>query len=330
VKLLIRADGGHRIGMGHIMRMLVLADAVKEFAEVAFVCRNDEEYGTGIRHIESRGYPVNVIDGKALCRELAKLGGNCLITDSYDVDKEYFDCTKRMFDYTGYMDDLNKQQINADFIINQNIYAVELEYSARPGTKLFLGTKYALLRREFQKLPKRRTEEEMRSILITLGGSDPGNMTGVIASELGKAFPQIVFHIAAGLSFPDIDSLKKIEDKNIKLHINPTMSELMLKCDAAVTACGSTVYELCACGTPAIGVVTADNQKMVANRMDSMGVLKYAEDIHDIIQQLKSLDYGSRSKMSEMGQSLVDGNGSSRLAQEIRKIILLTRQNERS
>lgn len=322
VKILIKADGGYRIGMGHIMRMLVLADAIKEFADVAFICRNNEEYKAGIKHISSCGYNVHVMDGSALFREMAKIGGNCLITDSYDVDEEYFDNTKRMFDFTGYMDDLNKQRINADFIINQNIYAGDLEYITRAGTRLFLGINYALLRKEFQKLPKRRTEEEIKNVMITLGGSDPGNLTGVITSMLSMAFPEVDFHIVVGPSFHDSEGLRKITDTNIKLHINPTMSELMLKCDAAVTACGSTVYELCACGTPAIGIITADNQEMVAGSMESLGLMKHAADPENVIQQLKSLDHSSRCRMSEMGQSMVDGCGSFRLAQEIKKIVL--------
>lgn len=321
MKILIRAEGGRRIGMGHIMRMLVLADAMREFAEVAFVCRDDEEFRAGVKHIESCGYTVHRINGKTAVEELAKLGGSYLITDSYEVDEEYFDGTRNVFAVTGCMDDLNKHRINADFVINQNIYAGELEYRVNPGTRLLLGTQYALLRKEFQRLPKRKTRKKIRNVIITLGGSDPMNLTGVMALKLGMAFPGVDFHIAAGLSFPNIDSLKKIAGGNIHLHINPRMSELMLKCDAAVSACGSTVYELCACGTPAVGIVAADNQKLVAGRMDSIGVLKHAEAPDDIIEHLKSLDYITRSGMSEIGQSLVDGCGSSRLAGEIREII---------
>lgn len=322
VKILIRSEGGHRIGMGHVMRMLVLANAMREFADVEFVCRDDEEFLPGIKHIESCGYPVYKIDRENVVDELSRIGGSCLITDSYEVDEAYFDSTKNIFPVTGYMDDLNRHYMNVDFIINQNIYAEKLEYKANAGTRLFLGTRYVLLRDEFRDLPRRNIDDKVENVLITLGGSDPKNLTEVIALKLSRAFPEVNFHAAVGLSFSNIDSLKKITGRNICIHINPKMSELMLKCDAAVSACGSTVYELCACGTPIIGIVTADNQVMTADDLDSIGVLKLAGETDEIIRHLNDMNYVVRSKMSRIAQSLVDGCGSFRLADEIKEIIL--------
>jgi len=60
---------------------------------------------------------------------------------------------------------------------------------------------------------------------------------------------------------------------------------------------------------------------MAACKMNSIGALKYAEGLEKVVQNLKSLDYETRVRMSETGQGLVDGYGSTRLAGEIRKII---------
>lgn len=321
MKILIRTDGGYRIGMGHVMRMLVLAGTLREFADVVFACRDNEEFQTGIRHIEACGYSILRIDGKRVVGELERIGGDCLITDSYDVDENYFDSTRNIFGITGYMDDLNKHRINANFIINQNIYADDLKYKAGMGTILFSGTQYLLLREEFQKLPRRIIRDRIQNVLITLGGADPKNLTEMITLKVSRAFPEIRFHIAAGPSFTHKASLLKIEKENILLYDDPKMSELMLKCDAAISACGSTAYELCACGTPFVGVVTADNQIMAARKMNAIGVLKYAEEPDELIKHLRSLDFGTRVKMSKTGQGLVDGYGSIRLARELKKII---------
>ena len=128
MKILIRADGGFNIGMGHVMRMLVLADRLKDFSEVVFVCRKNEEFKAGVRYIEACGYSVSTVNGEDIIDELAGIGGDCLITDSYDADESYFRRTGDIFGITGYMDDLNKGRINADFIINKNIYAQDLGY----------------------------------------------------------------------------------------------------------------------------------------------------------------------------------------------------------
>ncbi|MGI6585241.1 MAG: UDP-2,4-diacetamido-2,4,6-trideoxy-beta-L-altropyranose hydrolase [Lutisporaceae bacterium] len=321
MKILIRADGGYNIGMGHVMRMLVLADRLKDFSEVVFVCRKNGEFETGVSLIEAYGYPVFTVNGEAIIDQLAGIGGDCLITDSYDADESYFKCTRDIFSITGYMDDLNKVRINADFIINQNIYAQDLGYEKYEGTLLLLGTQYALLRDEFRGLPARKTRRDVESVLVTLGGSDPQNLTEKIALKLGRAFPGITFHVTVGPSFINGDSLEAVEGENILIHREPKMSALMMQCDAAVSACGSTVYELCACGTPVIGIAAANNQIMTARKMSSIGALIQAEGTDDVIDCLRSLDYGVRVRMSETARKLVDGNGSIRASEQIRKII---------
>lgn len=321
MKVIIRADGGDIIGMGHVMRMLVLADKLWSFAEVVFACRDGEEYRTGAGHIEACGYKVHRINGEGLADELAAIGGDCLITDSYAVDEDYFDSTKEVFRFTGYMDDVNRHYINADFIINQNIYAGDLTYRTNRDTKIFAGTRYVLLREEFAGLPRRVIRENIKDVMLTVGGADPGNISETLAQKLSKAFPAINFHIVIGPSFTNRSNLEKLAGGNIFLHDNPRMSELMLKCDAAISACGSTIYELCACGTPTIGLVTADNQIMASRKLNFTGVIKLAGDLDEVARRLDSLTYEARAAMSQRGQSLVDGQGSTRLAEGIRGII---------
>lgn len=321
MKVLIRAEGGRRIGMGHVMRMLVLADKLRPFAEVVFICRNDEEFQTGCDYIEATGYRVLKVDGSNLLEELKGIEGDCLITDSYDVDNEYFNSARNIFNVTGYMDDLNKCHINTDFIINQNIYAGDLKYKTGSSTKLFLGTDYALLRDEFANQPKKSIKRGMKDVLITIGAADPGNLSEIIVQQLKDSFKEINFHIAVGPSFAYKESLEKLEQENIVLHHNPKMSELINKCDAAIAACGSTMYELCACSMPVIGIAAADNQLMTADKMSSIGAIKYARELEGISKCLEELDYRTRITLSETAGRLVDGHGSIRLAEEIRKIL---------
>ena len=73
---------------------------------------------------------------------------------------------------------------------------------------LMLGTQYALLRDEFRGLPARKTRRNVESVLVTMGGSDPQNLTQKFALKLGRAFPGITFHIIAGSSFIYGDKLE--------------------------------------------------------------------------------------------------------------------------
>ncbi len=114
---------------------------------------------------------------------------------------------------------------------------------------------------------------------------------------------------------------------NIVLHINEqNMSGLMQKCDVAISAAGSTLYELCACGTPTITYTLADNQLIAAEEFQNRGLMVNAGDcrnndifIDKIVEILRDLidDKYKRQQMSFCMQLLIDGRGAQRLVDEL-------------
>lgn len=126
-------------------------------------------YKPGIDKVKSEGFTVLAINEDKFIKELCKVKADCLITDSYDVNEEYFNLTRDMFKVTGYIDDMNLYYFNVDFIINQNIGAEELSYKVNKDTKLFLGTNYTMLREEFRKNPKKHIKKEVQDVMITVG-----------------------------------------------------------------------------------------------------------------------------------------------------------------
>jgi spore coat polysaccharide biosynthesis predicted glycosyltransferase SpsG len=159
MKIAIRADGGLKIGMGHIMRTLVLAKELAKTNEVFYICRVDKQltnkYKIGIDKVKSEGFNVKCIAEKNIIEELGNIKADILITDSYDVDEDYFNKTKKMFNKTGYIDDLNLYYFNVDFIVNQSINVERFKYRNNEDTQLFLGTKYVLLKRNLETFKKR-------------------------------------------------------------------------------------------------------------------------------------------------------------------------------
>ena len=100
----------------------------------------------------------------------------------------------------------------------------------------------------------------------------------------------------------------------------------MKECDIAITAGGSTIYELCACGIPSIMYTIADNQWGIAYAFSGNGIIPWVGDVRgeldvclDKIQyEIRRLDDPDRwEQRSRSMQSLVDGNGAMRIAQEI-------------
>ncbi|NLK97752.1 MAG: UDP-2,4-diacetamido-2,4,6-trideoxy-beta-L-altropyranose hydrolase [Epulopiscium sp.] len=319
MKILIRADGGKTIGMGHIMRTLVLAEELKQFAEVSYVCLEGEEFDLGVSYLKQNGYAVLRFSKEELLNRLKDIAYDCIIVDSYNVDVSFFKSLKRKGTLLGYIDDLKQEEYPVDFIINQNPYALDLSYRKEKYMKTFLGLQYVLLRKEFQNQAKRHINPVCKDILVTVGGSDINRITEKIILNILKGELDVNLHVVIGPAFPK-KYLETFNQPRVKLYHNPTMSDLMKRCDLAISACGSTVYELAACGTPAIGIVVADNQIMASEKLKQLGIIK-ASNIENIFDSIKKMTYEKRLEMSAKGQELVDGLGAKRLASEIFNLI---------
>lgn len=321
MKIFIRADGGISIGLGHVMRMLVLAKELKKNNEIIFLCngtnidnvddinigRITKEYNNkfkaGIEKIKENEFEVLEIDESNVIDDIIELQckykADLIITDSYDVDEEYFNKLKSYFRLTGYIDDVNKIKMNVDFIINQNINAEDMDYipNINENTKLFLGTKYCMLRDEFREdYKKKQVKENAEDILLTLGGMDKDHNTMKILNEIATCSANI--HVVVGSAFDEklIEEIYMISRNylNIKVYENANMATLMKKCDIAISACGSTLYELCAINVPTIGIIIADNQEMVAKKMKEKSLVVEVYYVHE----LKELNL--KSKLNEV------------------------------
>lgn len=287
-KIAMRSDGGKNIGMGHIMRTLVLAKELRKYNDVIYICRdNKNKYEAGINKIISEGFKVYKINENNLIDNIIELQRDIkvdlIITDSYDVDEVYFDKIKEVFKYSGYIDDVNICRLNVDFILNQNINAKDIEYNTKPNNnaELFLGPKFCLLRDEFRKEQDKIIKEKVNDVLITVGGMDKDFNTIKILELIKKN--NINIHVVIGGAFEE-ELIKKIENiskefSSIKLYKNANMSELMSKCDMAISASGSTLYELCAMQVPTIGIVVADNQRDICKTLNNMEVIIGTDDI---------------------------------------------------
>ncbi|APF25439.1 hypothetical protein NPD7_381 [Clostridium sporogenes] len=331
MKIAIRADGGSQIGMGHIMRTLVLAKELAKANDIFYICKVDvplsSKYKPGIDKVKAEGFNVLTINENNIINDLKNIVADCLITDSYDVNEEYFNLIKGMFKITGYIDDMNLYYFDVDFIINQNIGAEEYFYKVNKDTKLFLGTKYTMLREEFRKDPNKNIKKEVQNVMITVGGADPNGITNTICDYVKDL--ELKFHIVIGSSFKEENIEKLIKLKilkdNINLYFNANMIEIMNKCDIAISACGSTLYELAVSHVPTLGLIIADNQEKIAYKMDERGLiynLGWYEDLTKdiIIDNIKKIAKLDNRQIMIKKQKNINKNGVGKLVMEIEKI----------
>jgi UDP-2,4-diacetamido-2,4,6-trideoxy-beta-L-altropyranose hydrolase len=339
MKIAIRADGGNTIGMGHIMRTLVLAKELAKTNEVFYICRIDNEYyrqqnikeydriiednisdkyKNGIEKVISEEFKVFFVRENYLIEDIKNIYADLLITDSYDVDENYFKETKAIFKKTAYIDDMNLYYFDVDFLINQNIGAEEFSYKVNDDTKLMLGIKYILLREEFRNLQPKDIKLKVNDIMLTVGGADPSHLTEKVLNWVKDL--NYNFHVIVGPSFDNKEDLKRFESDKIRLYYNADMYEIMRKCDMAISACGSTLYELMACGVPTIGIIIADNQVAIGEKLSNIGIIKKLgwydkidkDDLYKSIIDLSD-SYEKRQKISKEASEFLDGNGVNRI-----------------
>lgn len=324
MKICIRADGGSQMGMGHVMRMTALAKELRKNHDIFFACRIDNpisgKYYPGISFIKDNNFKVVEIDEKNLKNDIKKIYADCIITDSYDVDEEYFDIVKKHFKISGYVDDENICEFfNVDFIINQNLYAESFNYKTNKDTKMILGSSFVILRDEFRKnIKDKEIRDDIKDIMITVGGSDNNNLTEKIIKQLSDL--EYTLHVVIGGGFNNIEKLKLYECEKVRLYFNAHMKSLMEMCDVCIAGCGTTVYELAVCKTPFVGISVAENQDMMLEFIKNNKISRTAK-IDEIKEQIESFNYEERSKVSENLGKLVDGQGIFRISQEINEIL---------
>lgn len=332
--ILIRADANEFIGSGHVMRCKsIAASLTAKGEEVAFITA-DHRGDSLIDEFPSfclNSDWLNMNDELPQLEEIIRVKKPPLILiDSYKVTEKYFDSLHGLT-HTAYIDDLNAGLWNVSILINYNIFSQSYDYSRYDEkiTRLLLGTSYAPLREEFRVSQPHVIREKISDVLISAGGSDPAMITEKIIMNVCPEFPGVNFHFVIGALNPRIESIRKLSGRNTILHVNErNMSGLMRDCDAAVSAAGSTLYELCACGTPSVTYVLADNQTDAAEMFGTLGIMINAGDCRKrddissvIIESLRGMNESVRADMSAKMQRLVDGNGAGRIADVIMRVI---------
>jgi len=343
--LVIRADASIQIGTGHLMRCLALAQAWQlDGGQVVFLshCESDalrqRIINEGIEFIPiSNPHPdsrdlENTLE--VLRMHSAGIIGNpaWLVLDGYHFDPAYQQAVRDAGFHLLVIDDMAHLPVyHADILLNQNLGAEKLKYNCDSDTTLLLGSRYVLLRQEFLTWSgwKREIQKVARKVLVTMGGSDPGNMTLKVIHALEQVqVDGLEVVVAVGGSNPHYEVLQSaIRNLQLKIHLERNASnlpELLAWADVSVTAAGSTCWELAFMGVPALVLVWAENQCMVASGLETAGIsinLGWYANVtpEDIALRLLELVNSPkiRGEIAKRGRNLVDGNGASRVIQWI-------------
>jgi UDP-2,4-diacetamido-2,4,6-trideoxy-beta-L-altropyranose hydrolase len=303
--VIIRADASPQIGSGHAMRCLALAQAIKyEGGSVTFVMRSDSQMISD--RVQQEGCDIYLLqedeDDREVLQSLKKnQNPKWIVVDGYQFDSMYQTMIKKMEYNLLFIDDFSHcDQYVADIVLNQNVCADSLQYSG--AEQMLLGCDYVLLRDEFRSTTPSEAKQTGQNVLLSLGGFVPSDLAGAIKGELIQ------------------------QDLNVEIATGSSdMPALMEWADCAVSAGGTTVYELAYMGVPAVLLVRADNQRAVAQGMQKAGCACNLGEVSlvqpgDILRHILDLmqNFDMRSHMSVVGRELVDGRGVFRVLDAIK------------
>jgi UDP-2,4-diacetamido-2,4,6-trideoxy-beta-L-altropyranose hydrolase len=334
--LLIRADASAKIGTGHVMRCLALAQAWQDAGGKASFLMADSTPaldaklpGENCEIVRLSVVPGSQEDAVLTDEYACRCRADWLVTDGYSFDASFQECVQRSDRKLMCIDDIGEcNRYVADIVLNQNLTASEYVYRhCLPSTQLLLGPSFCLLRREFKPWRKWRREISVRghTVLVTLGGSTPADVGVRVMESLGRAKIQDVRVIfVVGGSSPDVPALENCavrfgQQISIRRDVS-NMADLMAQADIAISAAGSTCWELCLLGLPSILLDVADNQVAIALELSNRGCALYAgsgirvapDELASSVESLLASQQ-KRQSISLRARQLVDGLGAERV-----------------
>ena len=343
--VVIRADASSSIGTGHIMRCLTLAKELKKRgANITLITQSlpknlyliannftDHIYEIDVSEsLDNSSHVLNwqedALSSINIVRKIAPV--KLLIVDHYQLDINWEDLMRPYVEKIVVIDDLANRLHDADFLLDPNYPDDEERYKTKlpPKCKILSGTKYALLREEFQLDNFVDVKCERNRLLIQFGGADSTNITEftvrALAPLLEKGMP---CDIVVGSAYEHEEDLKSTLDEFnfpfVKLHVSVNNISTLMSCaKLAVASGGTSVWERCCVGLPSIVMAIADNQVSPLIRLEETQAIHYVGCAENVLPldllytvNLYWNDSKRLEKMSIFGSKLIDGKGASRV-----------------
>lgn len=328
----MRADASHELGAGHVMRCLALVAAIGQRA--TFVCADVPGHLGAL--VRALGHELRLLAPSADLMVDAEFtasvgtGADWLIVDHYGLEASW---ESQMPCPVLAVDDLANRPHECEVLLDQNLGRSPRDYDhlVSPRTRRLVGPQYALLRPDFESMRPialdrraQRLNEPVGQVLVSMGGADNSNATSWVLKVLaGMQLPSdLLVQVVLGSTAPHRESVASniaLLECGTELIVDAlNMAELMTRADLAIGAAGSTSWERCALGLPAILAVLADNQASSAAALAAQGAARCVDrGMDDALRETVTeflLDSSLRTDMSAKAAAVCDGGGARRVA----------------
>ncbi|QCJ40991.1 UDP-2,4-diacetamido-2,4,6-trideoxy-beta-L-altropyranose hydrolase [Bacillus sp. S3] len=346
MNICFRVDSSTKIGTGHVVRCLTLADELsKNGHNITFICRrltghsvhliNNKCYASHLLHYredqENFQWKIDADETITILTEtLAPI--DWLIIDHYEISKEWEASLLPYVKKIMVIDDLANREHVCDMIVDQTFGETGERYQGLlPSSCIGLfGLDFAILRPQFRE--HRKNSFHINNNLITIhvffGGNDYKGHTGKFSNLILKHFPKLFVKAVIGENYLNIDSIHELSKKygnrfQWKQNIE-NMAEYMAECDLAIGAAGSTTWERACVGLPAAYLSINSNQIKILETLEKRGFCRYfgdadtLEENQFIIQTQRFIsDKNLTNAMYQKCIQSVDGFGTKRIFESL-------------
>lgn len=341
---LFRADASPEIGAGHVMRCSHLAEAL---TSSGWECTLAGKPGTleFLNTLHSWPGRYLVLDGSEE-EEPAFIKANggqaewdLLICDNYERGIDFETTSRSWANSILVIDDLPNRNHDTDILLDQTYGRHQDEYAGLlpKDCRVYTGATFALIGAKFKKLRASslaRRHGPVRKIFVSVGGGNPGGVLGTIVKAIKIAGLRLESHIVIGPMTEETDAIiaeASLIDPQPVIHYGTRdMAALMAEADIAIGVAGTTSWERCCLGLPAIIMSAADNQRDVAKALSNSGACLLIgdaakTDADNIARHLQELitNHEARWSMAKTASTICDGEGTMKIASILDKQLLL-------
>lgn len=335
--VVMRCDGGHDIGFGHVTRSLAVARVLRDTHGFGVVFAMAADAAANAR-VSSEGFKVETwAGGRDEEAWLEKVFGNhAPVAVVYDIRTGLSPSAVRRLktprQLTVMLDDGSPRRLEADIVAYPPVQQVyDLDWIGFGGTKL-IGWEWVILPNAVRERSAPKPSSGCSGLLVSMGGSDPLNLTWDVACRLKDSEAEIdpIFVIGPGFVMPDLLN-KRLRSlfPEARIAVKPSsLADLFEQAGLAITMYGVTAQELAAAGVPALYLCLDEDHCFSARSLAERGVgitLGLADEVDwpSVMAKIEQLlvDGDELALMAKRGPRLIDGQGAERLAALISKKI---------
>lgn len=323
----IRADAGVVQGTGHVMRCLSLAENLLSKGHRVGLFTNSSEIAWLESAIASSGVELFRVSADELSLEqLEGFDADWIIVDSYQIPSEQISAVNEQLPVLAIVDG-DARGITASAYLDTNLFSEKLNWPSEVEAKLLAGSKFALVRDGVLTHKRSHPETIIGSppkVLVFLGGSDPYGYSPLLAQALSKVeVPFEATFIAPETSHGSIRSAlgSNLTKVNV-IGLTPKLTDYYEGVDVVISAAGTSAWDVCSLGVPALLLSVVDNQEFslnqiaengltLTNNLSGAGVEKAGELAKQITRLLT--DQTLRRELSAQSLRYFDGLGRDRV-----------------